>query len=104
VTGIRPTSRVLISGHVGVIDRLWPRERQGAAVDIKMAGVLAPSRRRGDRQARHTSPPLPASQVDRARPLGTEGMPRIPCTRAVITHYMEEPTIQSLQGQIADTS
>jgi phospholipid/cholesterol/gamma-HCH transport system substrate-binding protein len=32
---------------------------------------------------------------------GTEGMPRIP-NEGEITRFMEEPTIQSLQGQIAD--
>ena len=97
VTGIAPHSRVLISGiQVGVIDRLW-LENGKARVDIKMKPEFALF---DDAAIGKRATSLIGESLIVLAP-GTEGMPRIP-NEGEITHYMEEPTIQSLQGQIAD--
>jgi phospholipid/cholesterol/gamma-HCH transport system substrate-binding protein len=97
VTGIAPHSRVLISGiQVGVIDRLW-LENGKARVDIKMKPEFALF---DDATIGKRATSLIGESLIVLAP-GTEGMPRIP-NEGEITHYMEEPTIQSLQGQIAD--
>jgi phospholipid/cholesterol/gamma-HCH transport system substrate-binding protein len=97
VTGVAPRSRVLISGiQVGVVDRI-SLDNGRARVDIKM------------------SPDIPlfddAAIGRRATSLigeyfivltpGTEGKPQIP-DNGQITHYLEEPSIQSLQGQVSE--
>jgi phospholipid/cholesterol/gamma-HCH transport system substrate-binding protein len=97
VTGVAPKSRVMISGiQVGVVDRISLYNGE-ARVDIKM------------------SPDVPlyedAAVGKRATSLigesfivlapGTEGKPRIPDQGRVL-YYIDEPTIQSIQGQIAE--
>jgi phospholipid/cholesterol/gamma-HCH transport system substrate-binding protein len=97
VTGIAPRSRVLISGiQVGVIDRL-SLENGMARIDIRMRPEypLYEDAAIGKR----ASSLIGESLVVLAP--GTEGRPQIP-NEGEITHYIEEPTIQSLQGQIAD--
>src|SRR5579871_2013730 len=97
VTGIAPKSRVMISGiQVGYIDRL-SLEKGMARVDIKMRPeyVLYEDAAVGKRA---TS--LIGESIIVLAP-GTEGRTKIP-DEGEITHYMDEPTIQSLQGQIAD--
>lgn len=97
VTGVAPKSRVMISGiQVGVVDKI-SLYNGDARIDIKM------------------NPDVPlfedAAVGKRATSLigesfivlapGTEGKTRIP-DQGRITNYIEEPTIQSLQGQVAD--
>jgi phospholipid/cholesterol/gamma-HCH transport system substrate-binding protein len=97
VTGIAPRSRVMISGiQVGYIDRL-SLENGMARVDIKMRPefVLYEDAAVGKR----ATSLIGESLIVLAN--GTEGRPRIP-DEGEITHYMDEPTIQSIQGQIAD--
>lgn len=97
VTGIAPKSRVMTSGiQVGYIDRL-SLEKGMARVDIKMRPefVLYEDAAIGKRA---TS--LIGESIIVLAP-GTEGRPRIP-DEGEVTHYIDEPTLQSLQGQIAD--
>ena len=97
MTGVAPQSRVMISGiQVGVVDRIWLDEGK-ARVDIKMR------------------PDVPlyvdAAIGKRATSLigeyyivltpGTEGLERIP-DGGWILNYIDEPSLQSLQGQVSD--
>ncbi|UQA63738.1 MCE family protein [Polyangium aurulentum] len=97
VTGVAPHSRVMISGiQVGTVDRIW-LDQGHARVDIKM------------------NPDTPlfvdAAIGKRASSLigenyivltpGTEGQAQIP-DRGQITHYIQEPSIEQLQGQVSD--
>lgn len=97
VIGVAPRSRVMISGiQVGVVDRI-SLDKGHARVDIKM------------------NPDVPlfedAAIGKRATSLigeyfivlspGTEGRPQIP-DKGQITHYIEEPSIESLQAQVGD--
>lgn len=97
VTGVAPHSRVMISGiQVGTVDRIW-LDGGKARVDIKM------------------NPDTPlfedAAIGKRASSLigenfivltpGTEGQPQIP-DRGQVTHYIQEPSIEQLQGQVSD--
>jgi len=97
VTGVAPHSRVMISGiQVGTVDRIW-LDGGHARVDIKM------------------NPDTPlfvdAAIGKRASSLigenyivltpGTEGQAQIP-DRGQITHYIQEPSIEQLQGQVSD--
>jgi phospholipid/cholesterol/gamma-HCH transport system substrate-binding protein len=97
VTGVAPKSRVMVSGiQVGIVDKISLYNGE-ARIDIKM------------------NPEIPlyedAAIGKRAASLigesfvvlapGTEGKPRIP-DEGRITAYIEEPSVQSLQGQIAD--
>jgi len=97
VTGVAPHSRVMISGiQVGTVDRIW-LDQGRARVDIKMFP---------------TSPLFVDAAIGRrATSLigefyvvltpGTEGNPQIP-DRGQITRYIEEPTVESIQGQVAN--
>ena len=97
VTGVAPRSRVMISGiQVGVVDRISLYGSE-ARIDIKM------------------NPDVPlyenAAIGKRASSLigesfivlspGTEGTPKIPDEGRILL-YIDEPTIQSLQGQVAE--
>ncbi len=97
VTGIAPRSRVLVSGiQVGVVDRL-SLEKGMARIDIKMKPefVLFDDAAIGKR----ASSLIGESLIVLAP--GTEGSPRIP-NEGEITHYIDEPSIQALQGQISE--
>jgi phospholipid/cholesterol/gamma-HCH transport system substrate-binding protein len=97
VTGIAPKSRVMTSGiQVGYIDRL-SLEKGMARVDIKMRPeyVLYEDAAVGKR-----STSLIGESIIVLAP-GTEGKLRIP-DEGEVTHFIDEPTIQSLEGQIAD--
>ncbi len=97
VTGIAPRSRVMIAGiQVGYIDRL-SLERGMARVDIKMRPEF-PLYTDAAIGRRATS--LIGESIIVLAP-GTEGRPAIP-DEGEITHTIDEPTIQSLEGQIAD--
>jgi phospholipid/cholesterol/gamma-HCH transport system substrate-binding protein len=97
VTGIAPRSRVLISGiQVGVIDRL-SLENGRARVDIKMKPEFALF---VDAAIAKRATSLIGESLIVLAP-GTEGRERIP-NEGEITHFMDEPTIQSLQGQVAE--
>ena len=97
VTGIAPRSRVMTSGiQVGYIDRL-SLEKGMARVDIKMRPEF-PLYEDAAVGRRATS--LIGESIIVLVP-GTEGRPRIP-DEGEVTHYIEEPTIQSLETQIAD--
>ena len=97
VTGIAPRSRVLISGiQVGVIDKL-SLENGMARIDIRMKPDFPLYE---DAAIGKRASSLIGESLIVLAP-GTEGRPQIP-NEGEITHYIEEPTIQSLQGQIAD--
>jgi phospholipid/cholesterol/gamma-HCH transport system substrate-binding protein len=97
VTGIAPRSRVMTSGiQVGYIDRL-SLENGMARVDIKMRPDF-PLFEDAAVGKRATS--LIGESIIVLAP-GTEGRTRIP-DEGEVTHYIDEPTIQSLEGQISD--
>jgi phospholipid/cholesterol/gamma-HCH transport system substrate-binding protein len=97
VTGIAPHSRVMVSGiTVGVIDRL-SLEKGMARVDIKMKPEFPLYI---DAAVGKRSTSLIGESIIVLAP-GTEGKPQIP-NEGEITHFIEEPTIASLEGQIAD--
>ncbi len=97
VTGIAPRSRVMTSGiQVGYIERL-SLEKGMARVDIKMRPEF-PLYEDAAVGRRATS--LIGESIIVLTP-GTEGRTRIP-DEGEVTHYIDEPTIQSLEGQIAD--
>jgi phospholipid/cholesterol/gamma-HCH transport system substrate-binding protein len=96
VTGIAPHSRVMISGiQVGTVDRIW-LDGGRARVDIKMfpTAPLYDDAAVGRRAAS-----LIGEYFIVLAP-GTEGLPQIP-DRGQIKHYIDEPTIESIQGQVA---
>jgi phospholipid/cholesterol/gamma-HCH transport system substrate-binding protein len=97
VTGVAPHSRVMISGiQVGTVDRIW-LDGGHARVDIKM------------------NPDMPlfsdAAIGKRASSLigenyivltpGTEGQPKIQ-DNGEIKNYIQDPSIEQLQGQVSD--
>ncbi len=97
VTGIAPRSRVLISGiQVGYIDRLSLEDGR-ARVDIRMKPEFPLFE---DAAIGRRSTSLIGESLIVLAP-GTEGKKQIP-NEGEITHYIDEPTLQSLQGQIAD--
>src|SRR5579871_4860159 len=97
VTGIAPKSRVMTAGiQVGYIDRL-SLEKGMARVDIKMRPEFALY---DDAAVGKRATSLIGESIIVLAP-GTEGRTKIP-DEGEITHYMDEPTIQSLEGQIAD--
>jgi phospholipid/cholesterol/gamma-HCH transport system substrate-binding protein len=97
VTGVAPKSRVMISGiQVGVVDRISLYEGE-ARLDIKMNPDI-PLYQDAAVGKRATS--LIGESFIVLAP-GTEGKPRIP-DQGRILYYIDEPTIQSLQGQVAD--
>jgi phospholipid/cholesterol/gamma-HCH transport system substrate-binding protein len=97
VTGIAPRSRVMIAGiQVGYIDRL-SLEKGMARVDVKMRPDY-PLFEDAAIGRRATS--LIGESIIVLTP-GTEGRKPI-ADDGEITHYIDEPTIQSLESQIAD--
>lgn len=103
VTGIAPRSRVMVNGiQVGYIDRLSleraDKNHLGMArVDIKMRPEF-PLFEDAAIGKRATS--LIGESIIVLAP-GIDDEHRIP-DEGEVTHYIEEPTIQSLQGQIAE--
>jgi len=96
VTGVAPLSRVMISGiQVGTVDRIW-LDGGKARIDIKMFPT-APLYSDAAIGRRATS--LIGEYYVVLTP-GTEGNPQIP-DQGEITRYIDEPTMESLQGQIA---
>ncbi len=97
MTGVAPQSRVMISGiQVGVVDRIW-LDGGKARVDVKMKPEVALF---DDAAVGKRSASLIGEYYIVLTP-GTEGHPKLK-DGDQITHYLEEPTIQSLEGQIAD--
>lgn len=97
VTGVAPQSRVLVSGiQVGVVNRIW-LDQGRARVDVKMNPdvPLYDDARIGKRA---TS--LIGEYYIVLTP-GTEGHTRIP-DGGEITAIIDEPTLESIQGQIKD--
>ncbi|AUX26257.1 ABC organic solvent transporter solute-binding substrate-binding protein [Sorangium cellulosum] len=95
--GVSPQSRVMISGiQVGVVDRISLYEGQ-ARIDIKMSPEV-PLYEDAAIGKRATS--LIGESFVVLTP-GTEGKPRIP-DEGRILHYIDEPTVQSMQGQVAE--
>ncbi len=97
MTGVAPQSRVMISGiQVGVVDRIWLDNGQ-ARVDIKMMPNVklyedaAIGKRATSLIGEYYIVLVPGTEGGRELKDGDQ-----------ITHYIEEPTLQSLQGQIAD--
>jgi phospholipid/cholesterol/gamma-HCH transport system substrate-binding protein len=96
VTGIAPLSRVMVSGiQVGTVDRIW-LDGGKARIDIKMFPT-APLYLDAAIGRRATS--LIGEYYVVLTP-GTEGNPQIP-DKGQITRYIDEPTIESLQGQVS---
>ncbi|MEO7332091.1 MAG: MlaD family protein, partial [Minicystis sp.] len=94
---IAPRSRVTVSGiQVGVIDKL-SLEKGMARVDIKMRPEFPLYL---DAAIAKRASSLIGESIIVLAP-GTEGKPQIP-NEGEITNYLDEPTLQSLQGQIAD--
>lgn len=97
VTGIAPRSRVMTSGiQVGYIDRL-SLEKGRARVDIKMRPEFPLY---DDAAVGRRATSLIGESIIVLVP-GTEGKERIP-NEGEIKRFLEEPDIQSIQGQIAD--
>jgi phospholipid/cholesterol/gamma-HCH transport system substrate-binding protein len=97
VTGIAPRSRVMTSGiQIGYIERL-SLEKGKARVDIKIRPEFALYE---DAAIGRRATSLIGESIIVLAP-GTEGRPRIP-NEGEITRFIEEPDIQSIQGQIAD--
>lgn len=97
VTGVAPKSRVMISGiQVGVVDRI-SLHPDGARIDIKMNPDV-PLYEDAAVGRRATS--LIGESFIVLAP-GTEGKQRIPDQGRII-YFIEEPTVQSLQSQVAD--
>jgi phospholipid/cholesterol/gamma-HCH transport system substrate-binding protein len=97
MTGVAPQSRVLISGiQVGVVQRIWLDEGR-ARVDIKMRPdvPLYVDAAIGKR----ASSLIGESYIVLAP--GTEGLEQIP-DGGWINNYIDEPTLQSLQGQVSE--
>lgn len=97
MTGVAPHSRVLISGiQVGVVDRIWLDQGQ-ARVDVKMNPDITLY---DDAAIAKRSTSLIGEYTMVLTP-GTEGHTKLK-DGDQITHLIEEPSLQSLQGQIAD--
>lgn len=97
VTGVAPKSRVMISGiQVGVVDKIWLDEGK-ARVDVKMKPEVALY---VDAAIGKKATSLIGEYYIVLAP-GTEGRDRIP-DGGQIVNYIDEPTIESIQGQVAD--
>src|SRR5580704_2502079 len=97
VTGIAPRSRVTSAGiQVGYIERL-SLERGMARIDIKMNPEFPLY---DDAAIGRRATSLIGESIIVLAP-GTEGQPRIP-NEGEIKRTIDEPTIQSIEGQIAD--
>jgi len=105
-TGIAPHSRVLIGGiQVGVIDRIW-LEKGTPRIDIKMNPEMqlyedaAIGKRATSLIGEYFIVLTPG--VEGRRKLGCKKIDPCPPEEGQIKAYIDEPTIQSLQGQIAE--
>jgi phospholipid/cholesterol/gamma-HCH transport system substrate-binding protein len=97
VTGVAPRSRVMISGiPVGVVDRI-SLDHGKARVDVRMNPNVALYT---DAAIGKKATSLIGENFIILTP-GTEGRPRIP-DHGEITHYIEEPSLESLQSQVKD--
>jgi phospholipid/cholesterol/gamma-HCH transport system substrate-binding protein len=97
VTGVAPKSRVMVSGiQVGVVDRISLDQGQ-ARVDVKMFPEVTLY---DDAAIGKRATSLIGEYYIVLTP-GTEGKTPIP-DGGQVTHYIEEPSIQSLQGQIKE--
>ncbi len=97
MTGVAPQSRVMISGiQVGVVDRIW-LDQGKARVDVKMRPEMDLY---DDAAIGKRSSSLIGEYYIVLTP-GTEGHKKLK-DGDQIHFYIEEPTIQSLEGQIAD--
>ena len=97
MSGVAPQSRVMVSGiQVGVVDRIW-LDGGKARVDVKMRPEVDLF---DDAAIGKRSSSLIGEYYVVLTP-GTEGHKKLK-DGDQITHYLEEPTIQSLEGQIAD--
>src|SRR5262245_14215921 len=111
VTGVAPHSRVMISGiQVGVIDRIY-LDQGRARLDIKMNPDMvlyrdaAIGKRATSLIGEYFIVLTPGTEPERdveANRLRCRGGPKDCGEEGHIRHYIEEPTIQSLEGQIAD--
>src|SRR5262245_51858366 len=97
MTGVAPQSRVMISGiQVGVVDRIWLEDGK-ARVDIKMMPNVklyenaAVGKRATSLIGEYYIVLVPGTEGERQLQDGDQ-----------IKNYIDEPSIQSLQGQIAD--
>ncbi len=97
MTGVAPQSRVMISGiQVGVVDRIWLDDGK-ARVDIKMKPEVHLYK---DAAIGKRATSLIGEYYIVLTP-GTEGTERIP-DGGQILNYIEEPSLQSLQGQVSE--
>ncbi|NUO49071.1 MAG: MCE family protein [Polyangiaceae bacterium] len=97
MTGVAPQSRVMISGiQVGVVERIWLDNGQ-ARVDIRMRPEIHLYK---DAAVGKRATSLIGEYYIVLTP-GTEGNERIP-DGGQIVNYIEEPTLQTLQGQVAE--
>ncbi|MEZ4296376.1 MAG: MlaD family protein [Polyangiaceae bacterium] len=105
-TGIAPHSRVLIGGiQVGVIDRIW-LDQGKPRIDIKMNPEIqlyedaAIGKRATSLIGEYFVVLLPG--VEGKKKLGCPKIDPCPPEEGQIRNFIDEPSIQSLQGQIAD--
>ncbi len=97
MTGVAPQSRVMISGiQVGVVERIW-LDNGRARVDIRMKPEIHLYK---DAAVGKRSTSLIGEYYIVLTP-GTEGTERIP-DGGQIVNYIDEPSLQSLQGQVAE--
>ncbi len=105
-TGIAPHSRVLIGGiQVGVIDRIW-LEKGTPRIDIKMNPEqnlyedAAIGKRATSLIGEYFVVLMPG--VEGKKKLGCPKADPCPPEQGQIKNFIDEPSIQSLQGQISD--
>src|SRR5690349_8233664 len=105
-TGIAPHSRVLVGGiQVGVIDRIWLDKGQ-PRIDIKMNPDIqlyedaAIGKRATSLIGEYFIVLVPG--IEGKRKLGCKQIDPCPPEEGQIKFFIDEPTIQSLQGQISD--
>lgn len=105
-TGIAPHSRVLIGGiQVGVIERIWldngtPRIDIKMNPDIQLYKDAAIGKRATSLIGEYFVVLIPG--VEGTGKLGCKKIDPCPPEEGQIKNYIDEPSIQSLQGQIAD--
>jgi phospholipid/cholesterol/gamma-HCH transport system substrate-binding protein len=97
MTGVAPQSRVMIQGiQVGVVEKIW-LDNGKARVDIRMKPEV---KLYTDAAIGKRSTSLIGEYYVVLTP-GTEGNEQIP-DGGQIVNYIDEPSLESLQGQIAD--
>jgi phospholipid/cholesterol/gamma-HCH transport system substrate-binding protein len=105
-TGIAPHSRVLIGGiQVGVIDRIWldqgrPRIDVKMNPDIKLYEDAAIGKRATSLIGEYFVVLVPG--IEGKKQLRCKQIDPCPPEEGQIKNYIDEPTIQTLQGQISD--